>query len=117
MSCEEKKGVEEVPAKRVDIGILTIKPEEFEGVLDAFPDDVDLYVGPKSKRHYNLRSVDAGRGARYRVAIVRHVVMVALAIDSQLPSTVYGRLRDSVGIASACDRRRVGSTPSTLPLP
>ncbi|HZC03064.1 MAG TPA: winged helix-turn-helix domain-containing protein [Gammaproteobacteria bacterium] len=51
------------------------------------------------------------------IAIERHVVMVALAIDSQLPPTVYGRLRDSVGIASACDRRRVGSTPSTLPLP
>lgn len=51
------------------------------------------------------------------IAIERHMVMIALAIDSQLPPTVYGRLRDSVGIASACDRRRVGSTPSTLPLP
>lgn len=57
---------------RVDVAILSIKEEEFRAVLDAFPEDVGLHVGPTSHRHYNLRSADAGGGAQYQVAIVRH---------------------------------------------
>ena len=61
------------PPQQIDVGILTIKDEEFSAVLDAFPDDEALYVGPKSRRHYNLRSAKAGNGARYRIAIVRQI--------------------------------------------
>jgi hypothetical protein len=61
------------PGPRVDVGILTIKEEEFEAVLEAFPDEPDRYVGPTSHRHYNLRSASAGSGATYRVAIVRQL--------------------------------------------
>lgn len=56
----------------VEIGILTIKPEELNAVLAAFPDGRDIYVSA-NHRHYNLRSAAAGGGRRYRVAIVRHL--------------------------------------------
>lgn len=55
---------------RVDVGIMTIIDEEFEAVLDEFPDDKDRWAG---RRHYNLRTADGGGGARYRIAILRHV--------------------------------------------
>nr|HEX4316260.1 hypothetical protein [Kofleriaceae bacterium] len=58
---------------RCDVGVLTIKDEEFEAVLDVFSDESELYEGPKSKRHYNLRTADAGKEKTYRIAIVRHV--------------------------------------------
>jgi nucleoside phosphorylase len=56
-----------------DVGIITIKDEEFEAVLNVFRDNIGLYVGPKSKRHYNLKRADAGSGKTYSVAIVRNV--------------------------------------------
>ncbi len=58
---------------RCDVAVLTIRPDELEAALGVYQSDPELYVGPKSSRHYNMRSTDAGRGGRYRVAIVRHI--------------------------------------------
>lgn len=55
----------------VDIGILTIRDDEFRAVLKAFPDDHSVYKG--RYREYTLRTADAGQGARYRLAIVRQI--------------------------------------------
>jgi nucleoside phosphorylase len=55
----------------VDIGILTIRDDEFRAVLNAFPDDHDIYKG--RHREYTLRTTDAGQGARYRLAILRQI--------------------------------------------
>ena len=55
----------------VDIGILTIRDDEFAAVLKAFPDDEDIYKG--RHREYALRTADAGKAARYRLAIVRQI--------------------------------------------
>lgn len=57
----------------VDIGILTIKDEEFDAVLDVFQDEPGVFIGPKTRRHFNLRTADAGGGAKYRVAILQQV--------------------------------------------
>ncbi len=55
----------------VDIGILTIRDDEFTAVLEEFPDGHEIHRG----RHceYTLRSTDADQGARYRVAILRQI--------------------------------------------
>src|SRR5262249_29039291 len=55
----------------IDIGILTIRDDEFASVLKAFPDDPDIYRG--RHREYALRTADAGQGARYRIAILRQI--------------------------------------------
>jgi nucleoside phosphorylase len=55
----------------VNIGILTIREDEFGAVLKAFPDDPGIYKG--RHREYALRSADAGQGARYRLAILRQI--------------------------------------------
>ncbi|MEZ4229073.1 MAG: hypothetical protein R3B89_07915 [Polyangiaceae bacterium] len=52
----------------VDIGILTIRDDEFREVLAAFPDGDEVW---ELSRHYNIRVADAGGGLSYRVAIVR----------------------------------------------
>jgi nucleoside phosphorylase len=55
----------------IDIGILTIRDDEFGAVLKAFPDDHGIH---KSRhREYTLRTADAGDGARYRLAILRQI--------------------------------------------
>jgi len=55
----------------VDIGILTIRDDEFRAVLKTFADDHAIY---KSRhREYTLRTADAGEGARYRLAILRQI--------------------------------------------
>src|SRR4051812_35154958 len=51
-----------------DIGIITIRDDEFQAVLDAFPGNGKMEV---KQRHYNIRAADAGGGARYRVAVMR----------------------------------------------
>jgi nucleoside phosphorylase len=53
----------------VDIGILTIRDDEFRAVLAALPDNHGIYKG--RYREYTLRTADAGEGARYRIAILR----------------------------------------------
>jgi nucleoside phosphorylase len=55
----------------VDIGILTIRDDEFRAVLQAFTDDHGIYKG--RHREYALRTADAGQGARYRLAILRQI--------------------------------------------
>ena len=56
-------------AARVDIGILTIRDDEFRAVLAAFPDKVGIHKG--TSREYALCAADAGGGKRYRIAISR----------------------------------------------
>ncbi len=56
---------------RVDIGIITIKDEELNAVLDHFQDGSGVYVGHSTHRHYNLRFAEAGNGSFYRVGIIR----------------------------------------------
>jgi nucleoside phosphorylase len=55
----------------VDIGILTIREDEFRAVLSAFKDDCETYKG--RHREYALRTADAGERARYRLAILRQI--------------------------------------------
>lgn len=55
----------------IDIGILTIREDEFRAVLQVFPDGHGIYKG--RHREYTLRTADAGQGARYRVAILRQI--------------------------------------------
>lgn len=54
----------------VDIGILTIRDDEFAAVLSAFPEKDGTYKG---LREYALRVCNAGGGQRYRVAILRQL--------------------------------------------
>jgi nucleoside phosphorylase len=54
-----------------DIGILTIRDDEFRAVLRAFGDDHGIHKG--RHREYTLRTTDAGQGARYRLAILRQI--------------------------------------------
>lgn len=57
--------------KQVDIGIITIKDEEFEAVLNEFHNGSDVFVSPSTHRHYNLRVADAGNNNTYKLAIIR----------------------------------------------
>lgn len=66
----------------VDVAILTIKEEEFTAVLQAFPEQGNVFVGPRSHRHYNLRSAGAGGDARYHLAIARHEQGNGEALDA-----------------------------------
>jgi len=56
---------------QADIGILTIKDEELDAVLDVFRDGSRVYISPSTHRHYNLRIAEAGDGTTYQVAIIR----------------------------------------------
>ena len=62
-----------IPAAQpiVDIGILTIREDEFRAVLQVFPDGHGIYKG--RHREYTLRTADAGQGARYRLAVLRQI--------------------------------------------
>lgn len=57
------------PSPKVDIGIVTIRDDEFRAVLAAFPDKVGNLEG--ARRVYTLRQADAGGGERYRIAVLR----------------------------------------------
>jgi len=56
-------------APRVDIGILTIRDDEFRAVLAAFPDRAGTHKG--ASREYTLCHADAGDDQRYRIAVSR----------------------------------------------
>jgi len=56
-------------ASRVDIGILTIRDDEFRAVLAAFPDRAGTHKG--ASREYTVCHADAGDGKRYRIAVSR----------------------------------------------
>ncbi|HZJ67038.1 MAG TPA: hypothetical protein VFD36_26210 [Kofleriaceae bacterium] len=53
----------------MDIGIVTIRDDEFRAVLAAFPDKLGTLQG--ARRAYTLRHADAGGGERYRIAVLR----------------------------------------------
>lgn len=53
----------------VDIGILTIRDDEFHAVLSVLPNRAGVFTG--SKREYTLRQADAGNGEQYMVAVLR----------------------------------------------
>jgi WD40 repeat protein/nucleoside phosphorylase len=55
----------------VDIGILTIRDDEFRAVLDVFPSEAGIADG--KNRKYALRHADLGNGERYTVAVLRQV--------------------------------------------
>lgn len=59
-----------MPAPSIDIGILTIRDDEFRAVLAEFPDEAGIHQG---KRDYTLRYADAGKGGRYTVAVLRQI--------------------------------------------
>jgi glyoxylase-like metal-dependent hydrolase (beta-lactamase superfamily II) len=44
----------------IDVGILTIREDEFRAILQAVPDDHGIYKG--RHREYTLRAADAGQG-------------------------------------------------------
>jgi predicted ATPase/nucleoside phosphorylase/SpoVK/Ycf46/Vps4 family AAA+-type ATPase len=52
----------------VDFGILTIREDELEAVLDRFTDKLETVKG---RRHYNLRRVELQGGDAYTVAVLR----------------------------------------------
>src|SRR5262245_43003472 len=53
---------------RVDFGIITIREDEFEAVLERFPERLGITSG---RRLYNLRQLAIGNHDAYTVAIVR----------------------------------------------
>jgi nucleoside phosphorylase len=55
----------------IDIGILTIREDEFAAILKVFPNEHGIYRS--RHREYALRTADAGQGARYRLAILRQI--------------------------------------------
>jgi nucleoside phosphorylase len=57
------------PSPKVDIGIVTIRDDEFRAVLASFPDKIGTLQG--TRRTYTLRHADAGGGERYRIAVLR----------------------------------------------
>lgn len=58
-------------APTVDIGILTIRDDEFRALLDVFPSNAGIYRG--RTREYTLRYAEAGPGWRYTVAMLRQI--------------------------------------------
>jgi len=58
---------------KVDIGILTIRDDEFRAVLDVFPQEADAGVHKGANRQYILRHAEVATGEHYTVAILRQV--------------------------------------------
>lgn len=53
----------------VDVGILTIREDEFLAVLEQFPEGQSIFKG--KNREYAIRSASAGDENKYTVAVVR----------------------------------------------
>jgi WD40 repeat protein/nucleoside phosphorylase len=66
---QSQPGTSPGPAPKVDIGILTIRDDEFLAVLAAFPDKAGTHKG--ASREYTLRHASAGGDKRYRIAVSR----------------------------------------------
>jgi nucleoside phosphorylase len=62
-----------VDMHKVDIGILTIRDDEFRAVLDAFPHKAGAGVHKGASRQYILREAEVATGERYTVAILCQV--------------------------------------------
>lgn len=57
-------------APAIDIGLITVREDEFLALLSAFPNEDSVYRG---QREYSIRIADAGAGARYRIALLRTI--------------------------------------------
>ena len=55
----------------IDIGILTIRDDEFRAVLHSFQDNQTIYRG--RHREYALRTTSAGDDRVYRIAVLRQI--------------------------------------------
>jgi nucleoside phosphorylase len=55
----------------VDIGIVTIRDDEFRAVLDVFPHEAGIAEG--KHRKYPLRHAEVGNGQHYTIAVLRQV--------------------------------------------
>lgn len=55
----------------VDVGILTIRDDEFRAVLKVFPSDHAIYRS--RHREYTLRTAEAAQGGRYCLGILRQI--------------------------------------------
>ena len=55
----------------VDVGILTIRDDEFRAVLNVFPVGHAIHKG--QHREYTIREAEAGGGKKYRLAILRQI--------------------------------------------
>lgn len=58
-------------AQHVDIGIITIREDEFQAVLDVFPNELGDGVHRGKFREYALRKANAGKSGHYSIAILR----------------------------------------------
>src|SRR5258706_5880443 len=70
MSGIAKNGGADAVAPTVDIGILTIRDDEFRAVLEAFPSSAGVHQGV---REYTLRYAKTADGSRYTIAILRQI--------------------------------------------
>lgn len=61
----------------LDIGVLTIRDDEFRAVLKCFPDNRGMHKG--RYREYALRIAAAGDGSRYRIAIQRQILWLCFS--------------------------------------
>lgn len=52
----------------IDFGILTVREDEFEAVLQRLPQDAGVVSG---RRRYNVRRVETAQGDTYAVAVIR----------------------------------------------
>ena len=85
----------------VDIGIVTIREDEFAAILEVFPKDLGHHVG---KREYALREAEGPDGRRYRLGIVRQIEQGtghAQSTAHDLIADLGPRLVLVVGIAGA----------------
>ena len=55
----------------VDVGIITIRDDEFRAVLTAFPRDPEVYKG--RYREYAIRTTEGAASQRYTVAVLRQI--------------------------------------------
>lgn len=55
----------------IDIGILTIRDDEFRAVLDAFPKKAGVHRG--KRREYTLRYAETADNQRYTLAILKQI--------------------------------------------
>jgi len=60
-----------VAALPIDIGILTIRDDEFRAVLGAFPEDAGAGLYKGKVREYTMRHASAGKTGRYTIGILR----------------------------------------------
>lgn len=84
---------------QVDVGIITILPEEFRAVLQAFREGRGTWRG---RREYALRTTDGGAGQTYNLAIARQIEPgngEAQSIAHDMIEDFHPRLILLVGIA------------------